>query len=106
MHGVDDEFEEVAKTWYNLTSGENLTSYFMTIYMYNHTLPVFVRSGSILAFFSRVGRNMEETRRGQLKLIVARGPNHLCDGISFNYQKSGEFMNRNIVYENNKIRIK
>ncbi|KAK8838274.1 hypothetical protein M9Y10_035695 [Tritrichomonas musculus] len=131
LHDVDDHFvlgqsllvapvvEEDAKVrsivkppgiWYNFTNGQKLTSS-TTIDVTNGSLPLFIRGGTIIPMFSRVGMTMEETRKGPLKLLVgcdeegtARGPLYVDDGISFNYEK-GEFMNRWIVYENNKIRI-
>lgn len=133
MHDIDDQFilgqslmvapvlEENAKQkkivkppgiWYNLTNGQKLNDWStVTIDVFNHSLPVFLKGGSILPLFSKVGMNMEQTSSGPIRLVVgcdndgnANGPLYLDDGKTFNYEK-GEFLNRMIVFKNGKIRI-
>ena len=95
-----------------MTDGQKLTSgSTFSIEVFNHSLPLFVRGGTIVPFYKEVGMNMEETMKSPLKLVVAcdedgnaRCPFYIDDGISFNYKK-GEFLNRWIIFENNRIRI-
>lgn len=99
--------------WYNFTNGQKLTDWStVTIDVYNHSLALFVRGGSILPFFTSVGRSMEETSSSPIKLVVgcdedgnAEGPLYLDDGKIFNYEH-GEFLNRMIVFTDGKIKIK
>ncbi|KAK8835226.1 hypothetical protein M9Y10_017579 [Tritrichomonas musculus] len=134
LHDVDDQFilgqslmiapivdENAAKRtiiippgiWYNMTNGHKIGSASSTVSIDVNieSLPAFIKGGSIVPFFTDVGRNMKETMKSSLRLIVgcdedgnARGDFYLDDGISFNYEK-GEFLNRKIIFENNSIRI-
>lgn len=96
--------------WYNWANGQNLIDT-KTISVTNTSLPVYIKGGSIIPFYTQVGSNVEETRKSPIALIVgcdengnSRGPLYMDDGISYNYRK-GEFMNKWIVYKNNKIQF-
>lgn len=96
--------------WYNLTNGQILNKS-ITISVNNESLPIYVKGGSIVPFFTKVGKSAEETRKSPISLIVgcdengnARGPLYIDDGISYNY-RNGQFMNRWIIFKDDKIQI-
>lgn len=130
FHDIDDEFVfadsllvapvliEDAKTkkivkppgvWYNLTNGQKLVQS-TTIEVSNTSIPVFIKGGKVVPFYTDVKSSAEETRsKSPIALIVAcdedgnaRGPIYIDDGISYNYRE-GEFMNKWIVFENKKV---
>ena len=97
--------------WFDFSTGHELSEGNTTIPVFDSTIPIYLRGGKIITLFSDAGKNVNETIKKPLQLIVAcdengnaEGELYMDDGCTYNYN-AGSFMSRKIVYSNNNLKF-